>query len=197
MHCQHQQQCFASTAELQKAVDEYLADNSANLSVALKYGWPIGSWCVSNIQDFSSLFSYRRKPVLIMFDEDISGWDTSNAVTMSSMFAGTLCIRHTFSRANLSAWDVSRVTDMSEMFYNADAFNRDLSRWNVSNVIDMSFMFSGADSFNQSLCTWGQQIAASATVDSMFVDTACLIREDPQPAASGGSSAFCHPCSSY
>jgi hypothetical protein len=88
--------CFETTLELRDAVDEYLVDNSAGSRVASIYGFPIGSWCVSNIQDFSYLFSLdddrdkTRHPIHAAadFNEDISRWDVSNATTMRSMFSG-------------------------------------------------------------------------------------------------------------
>jgi hypothetical protein len=49
---------FNSTVQLYEAVDEYLAagENPENTSVAEAFGYPIGSWDVSRITDFSRLF---------------------------------------------------------------------------------------------------------------------------------------------
>jgi hypothetical protein len=68
-----------TTDELRAAVDAYLADNSTDTLVARTYGWPIGVWDVSRIQDFSYLFaaydfpdSDRSNPAAASFNEDIS-----------------------------------------------------------------------------------------------------------------------------
>jgi hypothetical protein len=69
-----------TTDELRAAVDDYLADNSKDTLVARTYGWPIGVWDVSRIQDFSYLFaaydflpdSDRLNPTAASFNEDIS-----------------------------------------------------------------------------------------------------------------------------
>jgi hypothetical protein len=58
------------------------------------HGANIGSWCVSEIKDFSFLFSPDRVERsglldgdhLMNFDEDISAWDVSSATTFDSMF---------------------------------------------------------------------------------------------------------------
>jgi hypothetical protein len=71
--------CFDTKSELREAVDSYLADKRSDSSVAKTYGWPIGEWCVSNIQDFSHLFSVDRNPDAVNFNEDISLWDVSHA----------------------------------------------------------------------------------------------------------------------
>jgi hypothetical protein len=57
------------------------------------YGWPIGIWDVSQIQDFSYLFASSDfdgsgvfDPAAATFNEDISGWNLSSAVDVSFMF---------------------------------------------------------------------------------------------------------------
>jgi hypothetical protein len=71
---------FETTAELRGAVDVYLADISTDTLVATRYGWPIGIWDVSKIQDFTELFSAdslssltRFNLAAAYFNEDISG----------------------------------------------------------------------------------------------------------------------------
>jgi hypothetical protein len=44
---------FEATEKLRKAVDDYLSDESPGTLVSRTYGWPIGVWDVSKIQDFS------------------------------------------------------------------------------------------------------------------------------------------------
>ena len=53
--------CFADRDELLGAMSEFLKDgcsddNNCNNDVVKKYGWPIGSWCVSNVTDMGSIF---------------------------------------------------------------------------------------------------------------------------------------------
>lgn len=79
--------CFATTLELQDAVDAYLAEPSGALTAAT-YGHPIGTWCVSSVTNFADLFSADRNPIAVTFNEDISQWDMSNAESLFSMFAG-------------------------------------------------------------------------------------------------------------
>jgi surface protein len=80
---------FSSTDELRVAVKKYCGYNESTLQysqlcspkdaeeIATTYGWPINKWDVSNIQDFSSLFSENRG-----FNEDIGSWNVSNATSM-------------------------------------------------------------------------------------------------------------------
>jgi surface protein len=125
---------------------------------AIMYGFPIGAWCVSKIQDFSYLFSSdesgeRNNPAAADFNADISLWDVSNARTMSSMFAGRIFSSTVFNQP-IGNWDVSSVTNMASMFQGADSFNASISNWDVSSVTDMGFMFADAQSFDQSLADW-------------------------------------------
>ena len=79
-----------SRAELRAAVDRYLVDNSPASSVFQEYGFPIGSWNVSLVTDFSSVFDGDfRNSLAREFNDDISEWDTSVATTMYRMFRGT------------------------------------------------------------------------------------------------------------
>lgn len=78
-----------SRAELRAAVDRYLVDNSPASSVFQEYGFPIGSWNVSLVTDFSSVFDGDvRNSLAREFNDDISEWDTSVATTMYRMFRG-------------------------------------------------------------------------------------------------------------
>jgi surface protein len=159
--------CFNTTSELREAVEFYTRDNRSDSSVASTYGWPIGNWCVSNIEDFSKLFSVAGNPAAVDFNEDISRWDVSNANTMESMFAGSNFYYGT-KRFNqpLADWDVSSVTDMSNMFGDASFFNQPIEDWDVSSVTTMSYMFYAAQSFNQPLADW--DVSSVTTMSFMF-----------------------------
>jgi surface protein len=124
---------LASTLEtnedLRRAVDLYLADNRNDTLVAQTYGWPIGVWDVSRIQDFSYLFAaskmydidHRFNTNAENFTEDITLWNVSSATTMRSMFQGS-----TSFDQPIGNWDTSSVTSMSFMFHEATSFNRPL-----------------------------------------------------------------------
>jgi surface protein len=169
--------CFDTTIELRKVVDFYFADDRSNSSVASTYGWPIGDWCVSNIEDFSELFSPSRNPAAVDFNEDISRWDVSNAKTMESMFAGSFDGSTRFNQP-LADWNVSSVTDMRKMFCFADSFDQPLEDWDVSSVTDMSRMFENAYHFNQPLAAWNvssvthmfRMFYAASSFDQPLVD---------------------------
>jgi surface protein len=108
-------QCFETTQELYFIVDQYLADSRVGTVVAQVYGWPIRTWCVSNIQDFSELFfcstSQCTRSITRSFNEDIG------------------------------EWDMRRATNLTSMFRRADSFDQDISLWNTSSVTTMESMF--------------------------------------------------------
>ena len=108
-----------------------------------KYG-PIASWDVSEITDFSDLFTGQAD-----FNEDLSRWKVLSVVNMDNMFDGAT----TFT-GDLSHWNVSSVEDMGCMFEGATSFNGNITSWNVSNVVNMALMFRGATSFNGDLSRW-------------------------------------------
>ena len=138
-------EAIASTEELQIAIRDYLQDDSRESEVAQRYGWPIGAWNVSQVNDFSRLFEDQSD-----FNEELNGWDTSRATNMSRMFRGALSFNQP-----LDHLDVSLVTDFSGMFQRAESFNQDLNNWNTSSAMDMQFAFSGAASFQKDLDRWG------------------------------------------
>jgi surface protein len=157
-----------TTEALRGAVDSYLADSSTNTLVARTYGWPIGIWDVSKIQDFSYLFSAfdfylgeRFNTDAATFNEDISRWTMSSAITMNYMFHGAA----SFDQP-LSDWNVSSVSDMTAMFAEATSFDQPLADWNVSSATSMAFMFLGAASFNQPLGNWN--VSSVTFMRSMF-----------------------------
>jgi surface protein len=206
---------------LYEAVDIFGRNTSVALAgLSAIYGLPMGTWCVSEIQDFSDLFSSVRNRDLASFNEDVSAWDTSKVTTMkemfrgaiafdqalaswdtskvttmSNMFAGFCSDRSSWSfNQDLSSWKTSSVEDFSYMFRTATNFNRDISAWDVSKASTMEGMFIGAMSFNQSLCLWGEKINATiADVRFMFPGTACPTKDTTNLTANP-PGPFCYPC---
>jgi len=116
--------CFQSRDELQAAVDQFINDgcsdaNNCNNAIVQKYGWPMGSWCVSNVTDMSDLFGWQQN-----FNDNISSWNVSSVTDMDGMF-----YKASSFNQDLSSWDVSSVTYMSWMFDGASSFNQDLCDW--------------------------------------------------------------------
>ena len=140
----------------------------------------IGSWNVSNVEDFSYLFAYTPD-----FDADIGAWNTTSATDMSWMFYQAQSFNQDIGRWNtervrtingmfyraeafdrdIRAWDVSNVSDMSYMFAQS-IFNQDISGWDTSGAYDMSYMFLEATSFNQDLACW--DLSRAVAVYDMF-----------------------------
>jgi Mycoplasma protein of unknown function, DUF285 len=142
---------FQTTGELYQAVVQYvLAKGAENSVAALKYGYPIGSWNVSRIKNFSSVFDGERNQALVDFDEDLSAWDVSQGTTMFRMFA--LC--KNFTGRGLDSWQTSRVTTMQAMFLQASEFQGNVSGWDVFNVVSMARMFSDNHVFNANISRW-------------------------------------------
>lgn len=153
--------CFESGLVLTLAVDDYLTDPTGGLTEE-KYGHPIGTWCVGNVEDFSRIFSAARNPSAEFFNEDISQWDTSSASNMVAMFYGAKRFNQ-----NITGWDVRNVVDFSIAFGNCTLFNQDLSLWRPESALFFSFMFSRALSFDADLSTWAD-MTSGVNVLGMF-----------------------------
>jgi surface protein len=193
--------CFESNMELRSAVINYTTlDNSLTGPTATTYGYPLASWCVDDVTDFSGIFQD-----LAEFNEyQLSNWTVSNAVDMSNMVrwigAGpgigmppspmlrngetltNFCLQ--FANASsfnqdLSSWDVSNVMDMSGMFLDATSYNQPMAEWNISTVTDFTSMLQGASLYNQSLCVWMDLMYVNAEVTDLFSGTSCPSEESP------------------
>ena len=187
------------TDELKVAVDEYVKQGCAadpSCAVGRRRGWPMNSWCVSNVKDMDEMFRSMED-----FDEDISLWDTSQVTHMWSMFngatafsgdlsawdvsqvtnTGAMFYEATSFSSNLSAWNVSKVTIMSLMFSSATSFDSDMSTWDIAQVVYMDSMFSGASSFRQDLCAWVDAFKYSESPRGIFTASSCKYPVDPHP----------------
>jgi len=140
----------------------------------------LDSWDVSNVQDFSAMFS------LSLFNASLAGWDFSSATTVASMLyrtpfnadttgwrlpadAGRLMYQAgAFNHASALSWDTSGVTSMEGLFWGANDFNQDISGWDVSAVTTMKDMFRGFTSFNRDISGW--DVSNVGTFDGMFYD---------------------------
>jgi surface protein len=191
--------CFENNTELRNSVKSYCEGNETVKSQVKKtYGNPIGTWCVNNVTNFSSLFdSTGGAPS--GFNEDISRWNTSSATNMESMFTKQTAFNQDISRwdvskvtnmrnmfreaksftANISTWDVSKVTDFKSMFEEAIKFNQNISTWDLSSVSNMNGMFYSAEAFNINLCQWGSKIDLYVDVNFMFIGTSCPVPNGP------------------
>jgi len=176
--------CFIDRNELKAAINEYTAvgiqcsqENSCN--VTQEYGWPIGTWCVTNVTDMSQLFAGKDT-----FNDDLSFWDVSSVTNMAEMFDratnfnGDVSMWDTSSvqdvsymfhlssfNGNLSSWNMTKVTSMMWMFYENPLFNGDVSKWDTSSVQDMKFLFFGTP-FNGDLSSW--KTSKVTTMRSIF-----------------------------
>jgi hypothetical protein len=82
-------ECFQETAELRAAVEEYVATNKSETSdVALRYGWPIGTWCVGNLTSFEKVFA------TVKLNHDISDWVRMRFTSCFSRFDDDLASPH-------------------------------------------------------------------------------------------------------
>lgn len=145
-HHSHGGNCFEHSKELRQAVVQYCENSSSPESpVAVKYGWPIGNWCVSKITNFSYTFAFKDS-----FNEDISSWDMSNAETAQGMFF----LAEAFNQ-DIGQWKVGKVRVMRGIFARATSFDQDVSHWNTSNVEDLGYAFRDTVAFSgHSLASW-------------------------------------------
>ncbi|SHF02777.1 surface protein, partial [Psychroflexus salarius] len=153
------------------SVPEALPSTVTSLSYtfynAFTFNQDLSSWDVSNVTDFSFLFSrdtFDETPNM-SFNQPIGNWTMTNATDLGFMFA----FNNAFNQ-DLSGWNVSNVTDMQGLFFGATAFNQDLSGWDVSNVTNFFSMFRGFNdptmSFNQDISGW--TTSSAENMNSMF-----------------------------
>ena len=141
---------FTTNKDLQKATKKRYECKYEKYTVALaeeiavKYGWFIGKWNVSEVTDFSFVFGLQLK-----FNDYIGDWNVENGTKFHAMFY----LNSAFNQ-DLSKWNMANARDISCMFFGAESFNGDISTWNTANVEDARQLFSGAMSFNQDISDW-------------------------------------------
>jgi len=119
-----------------------------------------GTWDVSNVSNFNSMFRST-----IAFNKDISNWDVSSAQYMSSMFHNA----RAFDQP-IDSWEVDNVTNMDYMFSGAWVFDQDLNSWDVRKVTTFEYMFSSALIFNSDISSWVPELAVN--MEGMFQSAA-------------------------
>jgi len=174
--------CFADRNELKTVVDRYVKDGCGAVAtlcsgISDTYGWPMGSWCVIDVTDMSSLFQG-----LETFNEDISMWNVGQVTDMSYMFAEAGTFNRDISSWN---WNISSVTNMSYMFKGATSFNQNMCAWKdnfpYSNAIDI-FVDSGCTyKGTPSSETKGPFCASSCNIATAATD--CFTTRDELKAA--------------
>ena len=86
---------FENRSELDAAIDSWISNE---VSATETYG-DINTWDVSNITDFSNLFSNKSN-----FNSDISVWNVSNGTSFYSMFDNA-----TSFNQDIGGWDIMEV----------------------------------------------------------------------------------------
>ena len=106
---------FGLQLELRSLVHQYIKSSEQPEyaeAIASTYGWPIGKWDVSHLEDFSYTFHNCDT-----FNEDISRWDTSNAYYMNYTFFGA-----TRFNQPICDWNISNVEETIHMFTGAVSY---------------------------------------------------------------------------
>jgi hypothetical protein len=103
---------FSTHEELLSAVDQYLETGRG----PIEYGHPIGIWNVSQITDFSHVFSSLRNPLCNDFNENLTYWNTSQARTMQGLCNFLLPGTWLLSRGTLTSFPYTRNVSTSARF---------------------------------------------------------------------------------
>lgn len=178
--------CFEHRSELLDAIDAYWQqnDSSTNSTVGQKYGWPIGSWCVSDVTDFTFLFRNKQlqedigdwnMTSAIEMEEMVRGihnmsanlglqrWDTSNMRSLKALFMSTRWVE---PMLDLSSWNTSQVTNMNQLFRRSYVEKPGVKHWDTSRVINIGQLAEGNRVFNDDLRLW--TTGSIRTMDNAF-----------------------------
>jgi len=173
---------FETNTDLKAAVDSYISGNCAttpDCTTRNIYN-DIGTWCVSKVTDFSTVFKDK-----LTFNADISQWDVSSATNMFEMFRNAQVFN-----SDLSQWNVGRVITMEDMFNDAKAFNSNIAQWKLTSANDITDMFNMASSFNQNLCPWKDTFNWNYfSAQRVFYGTDC-----PHADLINYGTNWCHAC---
>ena len=181
-------------------INNWTIKNSGTVSMRNMFGGAsvfdqnIGSWNVSYVTDFTSMFSdavkfnnggsssignwtlkttgvvamYAMFRNAVLFNQPLNGWNTMAVSNMGLMFLGAANFNNGLGSGTSGtlAWNTSNVTDMGQMFNLAAAFNCVIDSFDVSKVTTFLQMFRSATLFNQPLNSWNTQ--AVTTMGGMF-----------------------------
>jgi len=169
-------------ATIQGAVNDALALDPVNASIAIPTYGLMADWDTSQVTDMSSIFSGANQytganisnwdvsNVTKMdemfknctdFDGDITGWDVGSVQNMEELLDGC----ENFNQ-DIGSWDTSSVTNMKRMFYDCSSFNQDIGGWDTSSVTNMDQMLRYAEDFNQDIGAW--DVSNVTTMNFMF-----------------------------
>jgi surface protein len=112
--------------------DENLSDDEDEvLSDQNRIRYAIGDWDISSVEDFTSVFDYRRNFKALDFNEDLSRWNVTNGIRFVRMFYGCRSFN-----SDVSNWNTDRATDLRNMFCGCPSLllQSDLSRWNTTEL---------------------------------------------------------------
>lgn len=105
----------------------------------------LNEWNVSNVKNFSWVFSNCRK-----FNSELNNWDTKSGKFMNYMFH--YCLEFNQSILN---FDISNVELISGMFNECYLFDQDLYNFKFNKKIkSISFILSNCYTFNGDVSTW-------------------------------------------
>ena len=149
------QQLTTAVGKVCKCMYEAYSDELAE-EIAREYGFVMNDWDVSEVVDFSYVFSCQRK-----FNENIRNWNVGKGRNFKGMFF----MASSFT-GDLSRWNMSNARNLNDMFYEASSFNGDLSSWDVSQVREMTGMLRHFPAFTKhDVLTWA---GWNLTVENRF-----------------------------
>ena len=169
-------------ATIQGAVNDALALDPVNASIAIPTYGLMADWDTSQVTDMSSIFSGANQYTganisnwdvsnvtkmdemfknCVDFNGDITGWDVGSVQNMEELFDGC----ENFNQ-DIGSWDTSSVTNMKRMFYDCLIFNQDIGGWDTSSVTNMDQMIRYAEAFNQDIGSW--DVSNVTTMNYMF-----------------------------
>jgi surface protein len=91
------------------------------------FNQPIGSWDVSNVTSFGSLYNGIFEGCAA-FDQDLSNWDVSKVTNLDFAFRNTSF--NNGGSPHISGWTFGTgFTSLSNTFRNADAFTQPIGEW--------------------------------------------------------------------
>lgn len=121
---------FADKKELKEALALVSSESASKREKAYEeYGFPVGCWDVSAVDNFDELFPSN-------FAENVNDWNTSQVTSAFRAFSG--CYLY---NKPLDKWDMSNVRDTTLMFEDCESLYQDFSAWDLSSAERTESMF--------------------------------------------------------